>query len=79
MSKNENTVSDIFVKKICEKMLELLTKKEIVELWLRSGGSNSRVAYAMSILLGRGVIERICSGLYRIQNIKKEQILGSSR
>jgi hypothetical protein len=25
------------------------------------------------------VIERICSGLYRIQNIKKEQILGSSR
>jgi hypothetical protein len=52
-------------------MWEILTKKEIIELWLRSGGSNSRVAYAMSILLGRGVIERICSGIYLVQNETK--------
>lgn len=52
-------------------MLELLTKKEIIDLWLRSGGSNSRVAYAMSILLGRGLLERICSGIYLVQNEKK--------
>lgn len=51
-------------------MWEILTKKEITDLWLRSGGSNSRVAYAMSILLGRGVVERVCSGLYMIQNSK---------
>ncbi len=68
MSKNENTVSDIFVKKICEKMWNILTKKEITELWLRSGGSNTRVAYAMSILLGRGLVERLASGVYIVQN-----------
>jgi hypothetical protein len=66
MSKTNTTVSDIFVKKICEKKLELLTKKEIIEIWNRSGGSSGRVAYAMSILLGRGVVERIASGIYMI-------------
>ncbi|MBC7498685.1 hypothetical protein H7170_03525 [Candidatus Gracilibacteria bacterium] len=64
------------MKKICEKMLELLTKKEIIDLWLRSGGSNSRVAYAMSILLGRGLLERICSGIYLVQNEKKSIEIG---
>ncbi len=52
-------------------MWEIITKKEIRELWLRSGGSNTRVAYAMSILLGRGVIERIASSVYIIQNETK--------
>jgi hypothetical protein len=49
-------------------MCELLTKKEIIELWLRSGGSQTRVAYAMSILIGRQVVERVASGIYRIQD-----------
>ncbi len=49
-------------------MWQILTKKEITELWLRSGGSSSRVAYAMSILLGRGVVERLASGIYLVQN-----------
>ncbi|MBC7503924.1 hypothetical protein H7169_03055 [Candidatus Gracilibacteria bacterium] len=61
-------VSDIFVKKICEKMGEILTKKNLIDLWLRSGGSHSRVAYAMSILLGRRVVERVASGIYLVQN-----------
>lgn len=49
-------------------MWEILTKKEIIDLWLRSGGSNTRVAYAMCILLGRGVVERVASGIYLVQN-----------
>ena len=49
-------------------MWNILTKKEIIELWLRSGGSQSRLAYAMSILLGRGVVERVASGVYVVQN-----------
>lgn len=64
MSKIENTVSDIFVKKISDTMSDILSKKEIIELWLRSGGSQSRIAYAMGILLGRGIIERIANGIY---------------
>ena len=71
MSNIDNTVSDIFVKKVSETMWEILTKKEIIDLWLRSGGSNTRVAYAMSILLGRGVVERVASGIYLVQNETK--------
>ena len=52
-------------------MWEILTKKEIIDLWLRSGGSNTRVAYAMSILLGRGLVERVASGVYIVQNETK--------
>ena len=52
-------------------MWNILTKKEITELWLRSGGSNTRVAYAMSILLGSGVVERVASGVYIVQNETK--------
>lgn len=52
-------------------MWNILTKKEIIELWLRSGGSQSRLAYAMSILLGRGVVERVASGVYVVQNETK--------
>ncbi len=68
MRKNDNTVSDIFVKKVSDTMWNILTKKEIIELWLRSGGSNSRVAYAMSILLGRWLLEGVASGIYIVQN-----------
>jgi hypothetical protein len=52
-------------------MWEILSKKNIIELWLRSGGSNTRVAYAMSILLGRGIVERVASGVYIVQNETK--------
>ena len=52
-------------------MWNIITKKDIIELWLRSGGSQSRIAYAMSILLGRGVIERVASGVYIVQDETK--------
>ena len=52
-------------------MWAILTKKEIIDLWLRSGGSNTRVAYAMSILLGRWVVERVAIGIYIVQNETK--------
>lgn len=45
-------------------MWKIITKSEILEYWLRSGGSQMRVNYAMNILLGRKVVERIASGVY---------------
>ncbi len=72
MSKIENTVSDIFVKKISMNMWNILNKKDILDLWIRSGGSNSRIAYAMSILLGKGIIERVSSGIYIVKNQTKD-------
>ena len=72
MSKIENTVSDIFVKKICMNMWNILTKKDILDLWTRSWGSNSRVVYGMSILLGKGIIERLSSGIYIVKNQTKD-------
>ncbi len=65
--KKEISVSDIFVKKIWEKIW-LLTKDEIVRLWLLSWGSKSRSSYALSILLGRKLIENIAKWLYRVRN-----------
>jgi len=61
-------------------MWEILTKKEIIEFWKRSGWSSGRIAYAMSILLGRGVVERVVSGVYHVLdtttwNPDNEQIL----
>ncbi len=67
MSKILNSVSDIFVKKIWDKLWEILTKKEIIDLWIRSGGSQSRVTYAMSILLGRNLIVKIANWVYMIK------------
>ena len=49
-------------------MWKILTKEDIVELWLRSGGSKSRISYAMNILSGRELIDRIANNLYRIRN-----------
>lgn len=64
------SISDIFVRKICEKWWNLLTKEDIVRIWMLSGWSKSRVSYAMSILLGRNIVENISKGLYRIVNGK---------
>ncbi len=65
MNKSQS-ISDIFVKKICEKLGDLITKEEILRIWTLSGGSKSRIAYAISLLLGRKHIENIAKGLYRI-------------
>ncbi len=78
MWKNDNSMSDIFVRKICEKMWKILTKEDIVDIWLRSWGSKSRVAYAMSILLGRGLVVKVTNGIYRILgDAKSGDTLGS--
>ncbi len=68
MSKTNNTVSDIFVKKIQGNMWNILTKKEIIDLWLRSGGSSSRIVHAMSILLWKNIVERTARDIYIIKD-----------
>ncbi|MBP9780050.1 hypothetical protein KBD33_05520 [Candidatus Gracilibacteria bacterium] len=52
--------------KIGEKMGSIITKEEIVRIWILAGGSKNRENYAFSILLGRKLIENIARGLYRI-------------
>lgn len=47
-------------------MWKILTKEDIIEIWLRSGGSKTRIAYAMAILSGRGILFRIANGVYQI-------------
>lgn len=49
-------------------MWKIVTKDQIIEYWLRSGGPESRIAYAMSILVGRNMIDRIASGIYRVKS-----------
>ncbi len=51
-------------------MSDIISKKDIIDLWLRSGGSQSRIPYAMSILLGKGIVKKVCSGIYRIQDTR---------
>lgn len=64
--KTYDSTTDIFVKKICENPKNLLTKDEIMTLWMRSGGSKSRIAHATSLLLGRKLIEPIARWLYSV-------------
>lgn len=64
MRKDTESVSDIFVKKVVEKWQKLFTKEEIITLWTRSGGSKSRVSYAVSLLLGRKILTRIARDIY---------------
>ncbi len=66
--KIENSTSNIFVKKISERSDEFLTKDEILRIWMLSGGSKSRLSYALSMLLGKKRIESISQWLYRIQD-----------
>ncbi len=67
MSKIENTVSNIFVNKMASSMWKILSKDEVIEYWLRSGWSKNRISYAMSILLGRGIVVKISSGIYIVK------------
>lgn len=74
--KISDTITDIFVKKICENPKNLLTKDEIVTLWIRSGGSKSRIAYATSLLLGRKLIEPIARWLYSVIRWENQDVDG---
>lgn len=47
-------------------MWKILTKEDIIELWLRSWGSKARISYAMTILSGRDIISRIANGIYQV-------------
>lgn len=47
-------------------MWEIVTKKDINDIWMRSGGSLVRINYAMNILTGRSVIEKISNNIYFI-------------
>lgn len=72
MSKSKNTISDIFVNKVTLRMWNILTKKDIQDLWLRSGWSTSRIAYAMGILSWKWLIERLASSVYMVKDQTQE-------
>ena len=68
--KIENSVSNIFVRKISERSGAYLTKDEIMRIWMLSGGSKSRLTYALWVLLGKKLIECVCQWLYSIKDIQ---------
>lgn len=47
-------------------MWKILTKNEILDIWLRSGWSMGRMNYGMNILLGRQIIQKICNNIYYV-------------
>lgn len=49
-------------------MWNILTKEDIVDLWLRSGGSTSRISYAMSLILWKKLIERVSRDIYVVKS-----------
>ncbi|MBX9809823.1 hypothetical protein K2X92_05525 [Candidatus Gracilibacteria bacterium] len=49
-------------------MGEIVTKDDLKDIWLRSGGSQLRLNYAMSILLGRDLIIKISNNIYYISS-----------
>lgn len=65
--KKSISTSDIFVKKVSEKSDTVISKNELSRIWVLSGGSKSRLAYGMSILLGRAIILSIARDLYYIK------------
>ncbi len=73
---NTESISDIFVQKICEKSWSIITKDEILRVWTLSGWSKSRITYAISILLGRKLAQNLAKGLYRVVNPKSWIVSG---
>jgi hypothetical protein len=49
-------------------MWEIVTKDDLKDIWLRSWGSQLRLNYAMSILLGRDLIIKISNNIYYISS-----------
>lgn len=45
-------------------MWNLLTKDELLRIWILSGWSKSRFSYVLSILLGRKIVENLARWLY---------------
>lgn len=71
MRKSENTVSDIFVKKLNEKMWKLLLRSDLVEIWTLAWGSKSRSAYGIGKAKNQGIIHSIGTGIFIVEESKK--------
>lgn len=48
-------------------MWKILSKGDIEDIWKMSGWSVSRIAYALSILMGRSLVERLSNNLYLVK------------
>lgn len=64
MQIKSNSVSHIFVKKILEKWTLIVQKDDISKIWLKSGGSLSRISYAISLLKNEKKIIKISRDIY---------------
>lgn len=64
MQKDGKSISHIFVKKITEKWQKLFTKEELLKIWLRSGWSETRFSYGISLLLGGEMLFRVARDVY---------------
>lgn len=66
MSKIEHSVSDIFVKKLSEKMWKIMRRDDIYDIWLASGGAKARFAAALTRVKYTGYISSLGGWLYHI-------------
>ncbi len=74
MRKSENMVSDIFVKKLEEKMWKLFLRSDLVELWMLAWGSKSRSAYGIGKAKNQGIIYSIGTGIFIVGESKKPDL-----
>ncbi len=59
-------ISDIFVNKVVQKYWQFLSRDELRDIWMRSGGAKSRLSYALSIITSRDLGFAVARGIYRI-------------
>lgn len=72
MSKNKYSISDIFVKKIVKKKAGIYTKKQILDIWLISGGSERRFAYALGLLYAKKLAMRVSADIFLLHDTEPD-------
>lgn len=67
--KNTESIFHIFVRKLYQKMWKILSRDEISEIWEWSGGSQNRLAYALTQARSQWYLLPIAPSLYHIGDI----------
>lgn len=68
MVKTVKNISDIFVKKIVQKWQKILSKDEIIKIWMASGWAENRLSYALSLLKNLQILTKISQDFYLINS-----------
>ncbi len=66
--KNTGNVLNIFVNKLVQKSGRILTREDLLDIWLLSGWSRSRLAYALQQAKYAGHISLLMNGIFFVRN-----------